>query len=87
MQVCCRVGVGPRRSIVRLWRVMRRRVFCIMQMEAGLDTGPILLREETAILDTDTTLVLHDRLAEIGAGAIVTALGQLDDLTACCTVG
>ncbi len=54
---------------------------CIMQMEAGLDTGPILLREETAILDTDTTLVLHDRLAEIGAGAIVTALGQLDDLT------
>lgn len=54
---------------------------CIMQMEAGLDTGPVLLREETAILDTDTTLVLHDRLAEIGAGAIVTALGQLDDLT------
>lgn len=54
---------------------------CIMQMEAGLDTGPVLLREETAILDTDTTLVLHDRLADIGSAAIVDTLGQLDDLT------
>ena len=54
---------------------------CIMQMEAGLDTGPVLLRKEIAILDTDTTLVLHDRLAEIGSAAIVDALGQLDDLT------
>ena len=55
---------------------------CIMQMEAGLDTGPVLLRQETVILDTDTTLILHDRLAVIGADAIVDALGRLDDLDA-----
>ncbi len=55
---------------------------CIMQMEAGLDTGPVLLCQETAILDTDTTLILHDRLAVIGADAIVDALDRLDDLDA-----
>jgi methionyl-tRNA formyltransferase len=54
---------------------------CIMQMEAGLDTGPVLLRKETDILLTDTTLILHDRLAEIGSSAIVEALGRLDQLT------
>tara|TARA_R110002096_G_scaffold14582_2_gene50599 strand:+ start:17355 stop:18257 length:903 start_codon:yes stop_codon:yes gene_type:complete len=55
---------------------------CIMQMEAGLDTGPVLLRAETAILATDTTAILHDRLAGIGAGMIVEALNRLDDLDA-----
>jgi methionyl-tRNA formyltransferase len=55
---------------------------CIMQMEAGLDTGPVLMREETAILDTDTTAILHDRLAAIGASAIVDALARLDELDA-----
>lgn len=55
---------------------------CIMQMEAGLDTGPVLLRAETPILNTDTTLILHDRLAQIGAGSIVEALSLLDDLEA-----
>jgi methionyl-tRNA formyltransferase len=53
---------------------------CIMQMEAGLDTGPVLLRKETDILPTDTTQILHDRLAEIGSTAIVEALSQLDTL-------
>lgn len=36
---------------------------CIMQMEAGLDTGPVLLRGATPIEDTDTTGGLHDRLS------------------------
>ncbi|MBU2941274.1 methionyl-tRNA formyltransferase [Shimia thalassica] len=54
---------------------------CIMQMDAGLDTGPVLLEEKTPILAQDTTADLHDRLAGIGANAIVNALGQLDDLT------
>lgn len=54
---------------------------CIMQMEAGLDTGPVLLRETTEIGAEETTAVLHDRLSEIGAKAIVAALGQLGDLT------
>lgn len=53
---------------------------CIMQMEVGLDTGPILLRRPTPIGDTETTGDLHDRLAAIGAEAIVEALGGLDAL-------
>ncbi|GAA6178249.1 methionyl-tRNA formyltransferase [Sulfitobacter pacificus] len=54
---------------------------CIMQMEAGLDTGPVLLRRETAIGAAETTAQLHDRLSEMGAGAIVEALDRLDALT------
>jgi methionyl-tRNA formyltransferase len=53
---------------------------CIMQMEAGLDTGPVLLREETKIGAEETTDQLHDRLSDMGAALIVTALGQLGDL-------
>ncbi|WP_374258946.1 methionyl-tRNA formyltransferase [Aquabacterium sp.] len=46
----------------------------IMQMDAGLDTGDMLLIERTPILPTDTTAVLHDRLAELGGRMIVSAL-------------
>lgn len=53
---------------------------CIMQMEAGLDTGPVLLRRAVDILPEETTGALHDRLSALGAEAIVTALGQLDGL-------
>lgn len=53
---------------------------CIMQMEAGLDTGPVLLRKETDIADAETTGDLHDRLADMGAGLIVDALTRLDTL-------
>ncbi|MCL4149549.1 UNVERIFIED_CONTAM: hypothetical protein GTU68_017871 [Idotea baltica] len=53
---------------------------CIMQMEAGLDTGPVLMRAETEIGSEETTAELHDRLSEMGAGLIVQALKQLDDL-------
>jgi len=54
---------------------------CIMQMEAGLDTGPVLLREGIAIGDEETTAQLHDRLSEMGASLIVTALRHLDGLS------
>lgn len=54
---------------------------CIMQMEAGLDTGPVLLRQETDIAANDTTATLHDRLSDMGADAIVTALDTLRLLT------
>ncbi len=50
---------------------------CIMQMEAGLDTGPVLLREATAIAAGDTYGSLHDRLAVIGARLAVQALAGL----------
>ncbi|MGV6811219.1 MAG: methionyl-tRNA formyltransferase [Brevirhabdus sp.] len=53
---------------------------CIMQMEAGLDTGPTLICEATDIGSEETTAQLHDRLSEMGAGLIVTALDQLDTL-------
>lgn len=50
---------------------------CIMQMEAGLDTGPVLLRGAFSIEASDTTATLHDRLAELGAKLAVEALGKL----------
>jgi methionyl-tRNA formyltransferase len=55
---------------------------CIMQMEAGLDTGPVLLRDALDIGVEETTAQLHDRLAVMGAGLIVEALARLDYLVA-----
>jgi len=52
----------------------------IMQMEAGLDTGPVLLEDRLSIGETETTGALHDRLALMGGGLIVQALEQLGDL-------
>jgi methionyl-tRNA formyltransferase len=54
---------------------------CIMRMEAGLDTGPVLLRQATPIGPEETTGELQARLAEIGATAIAAALQGLDGLT------
>ncbi|MCI5039994.1 MAG: methionyl-tRNA formyltransferase [Donghicola eburneus] len=54
---------------------------CIMQMEAGLDTGPVLLRKETPIGETETTDQLHNRLSTMGADCIVEALSALETLT------
>lgn len=51
----------------------------IMQMDAGLDTGDMLLREAIAISDSDTTESLHDRLAPLGGRLVVEAL----ELAAC----
>src|SRR5574337_88211 len=51
----------------------------LMQMDAGLDTGDMLLVEKTAIGPTDTTATLHDRLAQLGGRLIVEAL----ELAAC----
>lgn len=50
---------------------------CIMQMEAGLDTGPVLRRAAFPIAMADTSASLHDRLAETGARLIVEALTAL----------
>ncbi len=55
---------------------------CIMQMEAGLDTGPVLLRKATPIGPEETTGALHDRLSAMGADLITAALDQLDELAA-----
>lgn len=49
----------------------------IMQMDAGLDSGPVLLRERVAIAGRETADTLHDKLAAIGARGIVVALTQI----------
>jgi methionyl-tRNA formyltransferase len=49
----------------------------VMQMDAGLDTGHNLLQRALPILPDDTSEALHDRLAALGAEAIVTALPLL----------
>jgi len=53
----------------------------IMRMEAGLDTGPVLLEDRLNIGPTETTGALHDRLAALGGRLIVQALEQLDSLS------
>jgi len=53
----------------------------IMQMEKGLDTGAMLYKVECAIESTDTSEILHDRLAAMGSSAILTTLNQLPNLT------
>ncbi|BDT70240.1 methionyl-tRNA formyltransferase [Comamonadaceae bacterium OS-1] len=52
----------------------------IMQMDAGLDTGDMLLVESLPIAPTDTTGSLHDRLADLGGRMVVQALAQLGTL-------
>ena len=51
----------------------------IMRMEAGLDTGPMLLERPEPIRPTDTTATLHDRLAGLGAEALLAALPGIVD--------
>ncbi|MDT8990112.1 methionyl-tRNA formyltransferase [Curvibacter sp. APW13] len=48
----------------------------IMQMDAGLDTGDMLLRQSLAIEPSDTTASLHDKVAALGADMVVRALAQ-----------
>ena len=49
----------------------------IMQMDAGLDTGAMLLARSVPVLPHDSTATLHDRLAELGGQMIVTVLQAL----------
>ena len=53
---------------------------CIMQMDAGLDTGDVLASAETDILPNDTAGTLHDRLLDIGRTLTVSTLDSLPDL-------
>jgi methionyl-tRNA formyltransferase len=50
---------------------------CIMQMEAGLDTGPVLARLSCPILASDTGGSLHDSLAQLGPQALLQALPDI----------
>jgi methionyl-tRNA formyltransferase len=55
----------------------RETGICIMQMDAGLDTGDILLTGREPIRADDTSASLHDRLAALGSRLIVEALEQV----------
>ena len=54
----------------------------IMQMAAGLDTGPMLLKRTLPITDADTSASLYDKLAVSGCAGLVEALDQIEDLVA-----
>ncbi len=53
---------------------------CIMQMDKGLDTGPVLLRGAVPITPTTTAPQLHDALATLGAELITKTLAYIDSL-------
>ncbi|MFK8051860.1 MAG: methionyl-tRNA formyltransferase [Woeseiaceae bacterium] len=50
---------------------------CLMQMEAGLDTGPVLAMQRTPVTARDTSVELHNRLAQLGGGLLVDKLPAL----------
>ncbi len=54
---------------------------CLMQMEKGLDTGPVLLRSELSIAPDETGGSLHDRLAALGAELVREGLQRFADRT------
>lgn len=82
-------GVNVHASLLPRWRGAapiqrallagdRETGVSIMQMDAGLDTGPVLLRESVPISADDTAGSLHDRLAELGGRLVVQALSALE---------
>lgn len=81
------VNIHP--SLLPRWRgaaPIQRTIFsgdkvtgvCIMQMDAGLDTGPVLLKHEYALEVDETTQTLHDKLAKMGADSLVEALELIE---------
>ncbi len=82
-------GVNVHASLLPRWRGAapiqrallagdRETGVSIMQMDAGLDTGPVLLRESIPISADDTAGSLHDRLAQLGGRLVVQALSALE---------
>lgn len=63
------------------WAILRgeeKAGVTIMQMNEGLDTGDMLLKDELILSEDETADSLHDRLSELGAKLIVTALDKLE---------
>lgn len=58
---------------------------CIMQMDAGLDTGPVLQRASTPILDDDNSKTLTERLCRMGCDALCSTLPRLAELAGSAT--
>ena len=53
---------------------------CIMKMDAGLDTGPVVAKESTLIKADDTTSFLSERLADLGAKLLIETIKKIDEL-------
>lgn len=53
---------------------------CIMKMDAGLDTGPVVAKESTPIKADDTTSILSERLADLGAKLLIETIKKIDEL-------
>ena len=60
-----------------IWHGDAQSGVCLMQMEAGLDTGPVIMREAMDLPSDINALVLHDDLAAMGARMVVDLLDQL----------
>ena len=53
---------------------------CIMKMDAGLDTGPVVAKELEPIKPDDTTSFLSERLADLGAKLLIETIKKIDEL-------
>ena len=53
---------------------------CIMKMDAGLDTGPVVAKESMPIKADDTTSFLSERLADLGAKLLIETIKKIDEL-------
>jgi len=53
---------------------------CIMKMDAGLDTGPVVAKELMPIKVDDTTSFLSERLADLGAKLLIETIKKIDEL-------
>jgi methionyl-tRNA formyltransferase len=73
-------GASPIHSAIAAGE--RQSGVTIMWMDEGLDTGDILLQETTTLRRHDTAESLHDRLATLGASALLKALPQVETGTA-----
>ncbi|MFP4386748.1 MAG: methionyl-tRNA formyltransferase [Alphaproteobacteria bacterium] len=60
-----------------IWKGDKKSGITIMQMDAGMDTGAMILQDELALGGNMTAAQLHDRLADMGARLIIEVLGKL----------
>lgn len=62
-----------------IWAGDKETGVTIMQMDAGLDTGPMLLKKSIPIKNQDTSASLYNKLAELGPEALLQTLNQLEE--------
>lgn len=73
-------GASPIQQSV--WHGDEKSGVSIMQMDVGLDTGPVIVDGDVEITSSTTSNILHDQLSEVGGKLIVDALKMLAELPA-----